>query len=472
MAQTDLLPFLPTSAAHQQSFSDNTPALYDQATGWMTYGELRDKINDVSSCLEENERSLVLCSLPNSVESVIAYLALASMGHSLLMTVPDAHDFDVLIQCYRPNLIVTPQSLENSGLKKCATPLSTLNFYQRLGESTDLHPDLFLLLLTSGSTSVNKAVRLSYSNIAHNTKAIIESLGLDNAGRALAHLPLAYSFGLSVLHTHLATGGSCVLTEDSLLSQNFWHSVREQDITHFYGVPYHFEMMDRLGLKRLKVPSLKHFMQAGGKMALPLAQRIKGAVEKIPHNALYIMYGQTEAAPRLSCFNALAHADKLESCGIALSGQHFEIIDDEIIACGPNIMMGYAQDFSDLAKGDACHGRHATGDFGKLDEQGFLFITGRKQRFAKLYGQRLALDDIERCAASLAPCLAVEGEGKIIIFAESAYRAQIGQIKNLILSQTSLQGPWVEVRTIDAFPYKANGKIDYMALTQIGSKLP
>jgi long-subunit acyl-CoA synthetase (AMP-forming) len=335
-----------------------------------------------------------------------------------------------------------------------------------------LHSDLFLLLLTSGSTGGNKAVRLSYRNIAHNTKAIIESLALDRASRALAHLPLSYSFGLSVLHTHLATGGSCVLSDESLLSQLFWQLAREQNVTHFYGVPYHFEMIDRLGLARLKAPALTHFMQAGGKMALPLTQKIKEAVEKIPNSSLYIMYGQTEAAPRLSCFNALKHSDKLESCGQALPDQHFEIVEDEIIARGPNIMMGYAQDFSDLIKDDECKGRLTTGDLGKLDEDGFLTITGRKQHFAKLFGQRIALDDLEKQVSALAPCLAIEGAGKIIVLVEEAFLGQIQQIKNLILSHTNLQGPWVEVRTLPSFPRTSNGKIDYAALTQIAKGEP
>jgi len=514
------LPFLDLARHDPQA-----PALFDDtATAWLSYGELCEKVkvcaqtftdwtneeeniqkNGLKSSPLEGEdlgegektgerssllhapspvinalrrrslrgegnpaaRALLLCCLPRSIDGVVAYLAAAQAGHAVAMADPQAPNLPSLTASYEPEWIIAPPDLVFDSYEPTPWPLPSLQLLKRTAASpTALHPDFFLMLLTSGSTGSSKGVRLSYANIASNTLAIIKSLSLSSPSNALAHLPLSYSFGLSVLHAQLAIGGRCTLSEESMMSGALWKLTREQQVTLFAGVPYHYEMLMRLGLDRLKVPSLTTFVQAGGKMALPLTQQMLDTAQK-RGGELFIMYGQTEAAPRMSCFPLHRHPEKIGTSGVVLDGGAFTVVEDEILYTGPNVMMGYATSRADLAQGDVMNGRMATGDLGHLDADGFLTITGRKERFAKLFGQRIALDDLEKLASPLASCIAVELPEKIVLATLCTQQTLLDRIKETLTAQTKLPAPWFEIRTLPSLPRNANGKIDYPALQKM-----
>ncbi len=457
------LPFL--SALTQ--VDPQAPALFDdQSTDWLSYGALATKVEAIALCFQADKRGLVLCCLPQSIEGVSAYLAAAQAGHAVTLADPEAPNLDSLLQTYHPEWIVAPATVAKpDGYTQKDWNLASLSLYFKNKEQEhDLHPDFYLMLLTSGSTGSSKGVRLSYANLASNTHAIIKSLGLTDQATALCHLPLAYSFGLSVLHTQLAVGGRCLLTQDSLMSGTFWRKAREQNATLFAGVPYHYEMVMRLGLARLNLPTLTTFLQAGGKMQLPLTQKLLDEVKKREGGQLFIMYGQTEASPRISCFSLTTHPEKIGSSGQALDGGTLTIEENEIVYRGPNVMMGHATGRADLAKGDVMDGVLHTGDLGSLDIDGFLTITGRKQRFAKLFGKRVALDDLEKIASPHAFTVAIEHPEKVFLLCLKADDTALATIKNQIIAQTQLPAPWIEMRSVDDMPHKPNGKIDYQRL--------
>jgi len=444
----------------------DAPALFDDAsTRWLSYAELEEKVEQVSCFYQRPARALVFCILPRSIKAVTPYLAAARAGHAIALGDPLAPNLAHIAATYEPEWIVAPLSFAFDGYDEVTWPLDSLRLLKRRAEtSAPLHPDFYLMLLTSGSTGSSKGVRLSYANIASNTKAIAKSIGLTAPSNALAHLPISYSFGISVVHTHLAVGGRCTLTDESMMSGAFWKIAREQGVTLFAGVPYHYEMMTRLGLARLKLPCLTTFLQAGGKMQLPLMQKMLDETQKRDGGELYIMYGQTEASPRISCFPLHRHPEKIGSSGKALDGGQIDIVEGEVIYTGPNVMMGHASCRADLALGDVMNGTLATGDLGLLDADGYLTITGRKQRFAKLFGQRVALDDLEKIAAPVASCIAVEHPEKVILFTLCDDKDKHAAITESLAAHTKLPAPWIEVRTIEAFPTKSNGKIDYQAL--------
>lgn len=414
---------------------------------------------------ERNARALVLCVLPRSVDGVAAYLAAARAGCAIALGDTQSPNLPHIASAYEPEWIVAPLSFVFDGYNEMPWPLSSLRLLKRTETPAHaLHPDFYLMLLTSGSTGSSKGVRLSYRNIASNTNAIAKSLSLSAQSNALGHLPISYSFGISVVHTQLSCGARCTLTDESMMSGAFWKLAREQNVTLFPGVPYHYEMMMRLGLARLKLPSLTTFLQAGGKMQLPLTQKMLEEVQKRDGGELFIMYGQTEAAPRISCFPLHLHPEKIGSSGKALDGGKLEIIEDEIVYTGPNVMMGHATGRADLAKGDEMNGCLATGDLGTLDADGYLTITGRKQRFAKLFGQRVALDDLEKMAAPIALCIAVEHPEKVVMVTLCDEEDKRAAIKEALVAHTKLPAPWIEVLTLAAIPTKTNGKIDYQML--------
>lgn len=460
------LPFLPNTVLHRELIADSAPALFDdQSTVWTTYGEVREKIEAMQVCFAALEKDLIFCVAPRTVDGAIAYMGATATGHAIALIDPAMTHLRGVVAAYRPRWIMAPLDHDYADYTKCEDfPLQNMALWRRVGETNGfVHPRLYLILLTSGSTGSSKGVRLSYANMASNTSAIIESLDMDSSVCAIGHLPLSYSFGLSVLNTTMAVGGRLLLTEDGMMSPAFWARARAQEANLFPGVPYHFEMLMRLSLEGLKVPSLRTLLQAGGKMQLDLTRKLLDAV-LARQGELYIMYGQTEAGPRISSFALHKHPEKIGTSGHTLSGGRIEIVDGEIVYRGPNVMMGYAITREDLAKGDGMNGRLPTGDMGALDADGYVTVEGRQKRIAKLFGQRVALDDLEKFTAALAPVVAIEADQRILLVTTASEESLRERIKAIIMSETGLPPTWFDVRSVSDFPHKANGKIDYQRL--------
>jgi acyl-CoA synthetase (AMP-forming)/AMP-acid ligase II len=460
MAHVDL-PFLP---AAWDAGRDHAPALYDNGA-WISYGVLREQVAALLPALAAPRKELIFCAIEASAAGVAAYLAAAASGHAVAMLDVGVPQWAELVAAYQPAFIIAPAAHPHDLNYRVVAWADGAGLWAREeAVHAPIHPDLFLLLLTSGSTGGKKFVRLSYRNLASNTAAIIDSLGLRATARAFLHLPLSYSFGLSVLHTQLAVGGGVVVTGLGMMERGFWDLARHAGATLFPGVPYHYEMLARLGLARLNLPELTIFLQAGGRLDPALVHQLLPVITA-RQGALFVMYGQTEAAPRISCFAAHEHADKIGSVGRVLPGGTVTLEADEITYRGANVMLGYATTRTDLALGDTQNGVLRTGDLGAVDADGFITITGRKQRFAKLFGMRIALDEIEQLLRPLAPVAVYETAAKIVIMTTADAPTQ-ELLRQTVATQTSLQPNWVAIRGIAEFPYLANGKLDYRALME------
>ncbi|WP_430781181.1 AMP-binding protein [Actinoplanes sp. G11-F43] len=314
------------------------------------------------------------------------------------------------------------------------------------------HPDLALLLTTSGSTGDPKLVRLSRSAVLANAEQVAGSLGITGDDVAITTLPLFYSYGLSVLHSHLLRGATVVLERTGITRKDFWTAVNEHRVTSMAFVPSQYEMLRRLRFDPAKYPSVRTLTQAGGRLRTELVTEFAGKTERF-----FVMYGQTEAGPRMACLPPAATAEKLGSVGVAMPGGAFEIEDGEVVYRGPNVMMGYAETAADLARGDDQGGVLRTGDLGRLDDDGFLFITGRLKRIAKVFGVRINLDDVERHF----PVAAVAGDDRLVVFtSEDDTRVLRTKISEWL--GTHFSG--IDVRTVEALPLLPNGKTDYRAL--------
>ena len=249
------------------------------------------------------------------------------------------------------------------------------------------HPDLAILLTTSGSTGSPKFVRLSTRNVTSNATAIATALRIDRQERAVTSMPLHYSYGMSILNSHLIAGASVIITDASVLEPRFWEDLRQHEATSLAGVPYTYQMLERIGFDPADQPTLRSMTQAGGKMPEPLTRRF--ADRLAAHGiGLYVMYGQTEAAPRIAVLPAERLDDKVGSAGVALPGGALTIdgpdgptdapdVSGEVVYTGANVMMGYADGRADLSVGDVHGDTLRTGDLGHLDADGYLFITGR-----------------------------------------------------------------------------------------------
>ena len=312
-----------------ESQPGDAPALLDANRQW-SYSQLAQLADRYATRLPRHRRTLGFLGFSNGIQAVALYLGvLRSHRHVPLLLQPDM-DPDLtaaLAAHYRPDWLALPAHVapppgyepiggddddDGDAIALYAASIPD-------GDSPEVHPDLALLLSTSGSTGSAKLVRLSYSNIDANAESISRYLGLDHRDRAITTLPLAYSFGLSILNSHLQAGGSIVLTDESPVGRGFWDLARERGITSLSGVPATYEMLRRVRIERFGLDRLRMLTQAGGRLRDALIEEFLGVSECLGLE-FFVMYGQTEAAPRISYVPANNLRNKVGSVGVAVPG--------------------------------------------------------------------------------------------------------------------------------------------------------
>lgn len=398
----------------------------------LTYAELGDLVSERSHSLQRGVLQFCLCK--NTIESIVEYLACLEAGAPVVMldATKDAETIENLRQIYKPG-------------------------------TTTCHTDLAVCLTTSGSTGSPKLVRLTLRNIIANAESIAKYLHIDTNERPITMLPMYYSYGLSIINSHLLKGATILLTDKSYAQREFWNFLRENEAKSMSGVPYTWEMLRRLRFMRMDLPSVRTMTQAGGKLNAEIAlEYIRWA--KSVGKQFIVMYGQTEATARMSYLPWERAEEKYASIGVAIPGGMFSLAEDgELIYQGENVSLGYAECAEDLMKGDENHGVLHTGDMARVDEDGFYYITGRKKRFVKIWGNRCNLDQIEQIVKSVTTSCACAGvDDKITVFTTMDGLEQ--EIKTLLSTKTGLNPVAFQVKAIDAIPVKDSGKIDYQLL--------
>jgi acyl-coenzyme A synthetase/AMP-(fatty) acid ligase len=315
---------------------------------------------------------------------------------------------------------------------------------------------------------------LARSAVVANARQIVRALSIDATDVGIGHLPLHYSYGLSVVTSHLFAGASISLTNAQVTEAAFWGRISEDSGTHFPGVPFHYSVLDRLGVKRMVPSSVRTFTQAGGHLDHGTRLRCHQAISE-RGGRFYVMYGQTEAGPRMTTLQSDDFPKHSTTVGVALEGGTLSIVDDSgllqpanvegnVVYHGPNVMMGYATDRDHLALSDMQGGRLETGDRGVLSEDGFLTLTGRTQRFAKIAGLRIALDEIEAplgCSGSVA---ALAPKDKIVLYVQKSVAPEVKTMVAQLAQRMRLPSTVFVTRAVDSIPFKSSGKIDYKAL--------
>jgi acyl-CoA synthetase (AMP-forming)/AMP-acid ligase II len=435
----------------------------------LSYKQLAVQSDAFGGCLPNIGRKrlgLLLCS--NTVQAIVAYLGALRAGDSIILLneLTDLSLLSKILDSYKPDWICRSKASDVIDYYVSSSCTENLQLLIRSSFESDqsLHPDLCVLLSTSGTTGSPKMVRLSKNNINSNAQAIVEYLSIDSTTRTISTLPFNYSFGMSVLNSHFFAGGSILVTEYSLMAREFWDSFELHQINSLPGVPYIFQILQRLNPDKLPLKSLRTLTQAGG----ALSSKLIDFYENLSHKnkwQFFVMYGQTEASPRISYVPPSMLKYKKNSIGIAIPGGKLTIGDeDELIFEGPNVMLGYAENRSQLALGDLVQGRLYTGDLARRDEDGFFYIIGRRKRFIKIHGNRINLDDIEQNLETiLASSVVVLGEDdKLKIFIEHDYHLEI--CRSELIRTYRLHPSTFEFNIIQAIPFTSSGKKDYAKL--------
>jgi acyl-coenzyme A synthetase/AMP-(fatty) acid ligase len=432
--------------------ADERPALLDAASGRVvSYAELAALVRErIATWQGAGLGGLAFLLCRNDVATVVSYLAAMTAGIPVALfdaALPPAALAE-LRRRYQPELVLGP------GDERDTAPVGPV-----------VAPELALLLSTSGSTGSPKLVRLSRAAVDSNAAAIGAALALRRADVAPTSLPLHYSYGLSVLNSHLRAGAALLLTDEGLLSDSFWAACRHHRATSLAGVPYSYQMLRRLDFGKLAPPELRTLTQAGGRMEPRLVLHFH-QLAQARGGQLFVMYGQTEATARITVLAPRDLPEHVGSVGCAIEGS-LSIEDGEVIYRGGNVMLGYAEDRAALALGDELGGRLATGDLGHLDDAGRLWITGRKKRIAKVFGMRVSLDEIEawlRAEPGELPLAALADGDRLCVYVEGGDDERCAAWRQLLAARTGLHASGFVVRGLAALPRLPSGKIDYASL--------
>jgi acyl-CoA synthetase (AMP-forming)/AMP-acid ligase II len=448
------------------------PALID-GRGSLSYAALVERIQRFTQNLraqvpEGVQRPLVLLEATNEVDSMVAYLACLRARYPVILVAEGQATGSAIARSYEPNLIIARAA--------GAWQVSRVSH-----AVADLHPELAVLLSTSGTTGAAKLVRLSAANLQANARAITSYLGLTASERGITALPYHYSYGMSVLHIHLLAHASLVLTPASVVDEAFWPLARRHGVTSLALVPTQFELLEQRAFsKATHLPNLRYVTQAGGKLDAKLASSF-ARLARSEGWRLFLMYGQTEAGPRMSYVPPEDAERWHHTIGRPVEGGCFRLLaangeeisnseePGELVYAGPNVMLGYATQRADLGL-PAGPSVLRTGDVAQRTENGYFRIVGRTSRFIKLFGLRISLDEVESTLRAEGHRAYASGsdEALVIFLGEGS---ESGPLRAHIARRYGWPERVVHVVRLDAPPLLPSGKVDYRELARRAAAL-
>jgi acyl-CoA synthetase (AMP-forming)/AMP-acid ligase II len=432
----------------------------------VSYRELAGRADRFAEQLGEIPR-LVVVEGSNRLEPLVAYLGALRAGHPVILTAPGGDTQGSLLSTYGPDFRFVGAETGFTLVDCSQAP-------------RQFHPALAVMLSTSGTTGSAKLVRLSGGAVQANAASIAEYLGITSGDKAITSLPFHYSYGLSVVNSHLHRGATILLTDRSVIDAQFWSMAEAEGATSLAGVPYTYELLERSGFRDHAPPTLRTLTQAGGRLPQDLVAtyaawaRNRGA-------RFFVMYGQTEATARMAYLPPELVEENPGAIGIAIPGGAFRLVDEagavigepdtvgELIYTGPNVMMGYAETAADLAKGREID-ELRTGDLAQRDGRGLYRIAGRKTRFAKLFGLRINLDDVEAVVLKHGVRGAAASNDRTIcigVIAPCATEA----IRDHLAASFKLPAESFIVIAYADLPTLATGKVDYRSILADGQAL-
>lgn len=456
--------------------------LIDAVTGArLEGGRLTGAVAAAAAAIEGTPPGAVLCLTGTDLGSVVRYFGVLAAGRPAIVWDPAAPAAEVeeLVARFGPAAVVgldTRPPGPAAGGRTAAAGYATIEgaalgtaWVRRATPEVAPHEQLSVLLGTSGSTGRPRLVRQSAAGVVASAGSIGAALDIRAHDVAVTTLPLFYTFGLSVLHSHLLAGATVVLDGRGLLAPEFWRAVDRYRVTSIAGVPHSYEVLARKRWRPAANPSVRALTVSGGRLRDELVIGFHGAMAE--HGGqLYVMYGQTEAGSRICVLPPDALPGKLGSVGPPVPGMRLSIEGGaahgpgEVVCHSAAVMMGYADRAEDLARGDDLHGTLRTGDRARIDDDGYLWLSGRMSRIGKAYGVRVNLDAVELAAAAIVTAAAVAGDDRISLWCEGIGAERLREVTALVARELRIHPSALTVAAVDRLPRRPNGKVDYRGL--------
>ena len=484
---------------------------YVQGEERVSYGTINAMANRLASFLLQQgigAGDRVVLLLENSVPYVVSYYGVLKTGGAAvpLNCATKAESLATVLRELEPRALIACGKSEqllrrlrsdrlDIPLLVLKSPTAALNSWRcrvadwnsivKLGDLSDpavtIDPSgLASIIYTSGSTGRPKGVMLSHRNIVANTDSIVQYLGLTEKDIQMVVLPFFYVMGKSLLNTHVAVGGTVVVNNSFAYPASVVRQMVEEQVTGFSGVPSTYAyLLHRSPLQafRDRLECLRYCTQAGGHMAREVKEKLLQALPS--HTRLFIMYGATEAAARLTYVEPERLPDKLDSIGRPISGVTVRVLDQngaempdgeqgELVASGANIMQGYWRDPETTARVLDQYGYH-TGDIGYRDPDGYFYATGRKDDLLKVGGHRVDPQEVEDAlmasgllleAAVLGVEDAVLGKKLVALAVPLGRQPAENELLSLCLARLPRHKIPSSIRFVPALPKSANAKVD------------
>lgn len=420
------------------------------------------KLTELDLFFVDNQyKRLFFLYIDNSISSITSLFSVLRSKHVLVLLSPNLDEKlkDRLETLYLPSYIIDSKRQQIRGFQK--TPY----YFQRVQDTVpEIHSEIRMLLSTSGTTGSPKFVKLSEENLQSNAMSITTYLPITDTDVAPLNLPVYYSYGLSVLTSNALKGGKISCGNIDVLSRNFWENLNKFGYTSIAGVPFIYEMLNRIGFTKKKYPSLRYITQAGGKLQNELIRKFE-EYASANNISFYVMYGQTEATARISYVPPAMLRQKIGSIGVSIPGGEL-FIDDKQELCykGNNVFGGYAtcpDDLKDYRRPELLH----TGDIAITDSDNFFYVTGRLKRFVKLFGNRVNLDEVENILGEhFSVICKCAGNDESIVVVSDDFAGQENEVRSFLNEKLKIHNSVIKIKQIDLIPLTSNGKVDYSAI--------
>jgi len=420
----------------------------------------------------DDQKAVVFLYTDNMIGSAEVFLNFLQSSFTVTLLSPQLDiQFKLeLEQLYQPYYIYDPSRTEIEGFNLYDASARIQLFKNLSDPGYPVHEEIKVLLSTSGTTGSPKFVKLSEENLVQNAYSILEFLPIKASDVTPLNVPIIFVYGLSIFTSNCIAGGKMICTNKDILQKTFWEDFEKYECTSIGGVPYVYEMLNRIGFFKKEYPSLRYMTQTGGILNHTLVQVLAEHGKK-HQTQFFVMYGQTEAAGRMAYLPPEDLFTKNTSIGIPIKNGSFEIDPDsnELIYLGPNIFGGYARRQEDLTSFDH-NEKLYTGDVARKDNDGYYYIIGRIKRIVKLFGTRMNLDEVELILKNAMNgetfvCMGIEDKSIMVLHLNEELTAD--QVKTVLRDKLNIHPSMVKVKFVESVPLTPNGKIDYSTAIQL-----